>query len=239
MITAPKYQNYSGAYQDATVTVCIGNVASGTADSEYPVKVAGKFNSVAPTFADGQRGELQVSAKGELWVGIADPSVGSANYAGVYSPADADGSLNGLVVVARPQAFNGTNWSRQRGDTNGIVVQSGVSSTFWNYAAATGGITNTATAVTIKAAAGAGLRNYLKTLMISHDTLGASTEFAVRDGAAGAVLARIKLQTTATEGTPIIFDPPLRGTANTLMEVVTLTAVTGGVFPNGSGFTGA
>ena len=38
----------------------------------------------------------------------------------------------------------------------------------------------------------------------------------------------------------ITFDPPLKGTANTLMEVVTLTAtVTGGVFVNATGFTGS
>lgn len=123
-------------------------------------------------------------------------------------------------------------------DANGIVVQSAASSTFWNYAAASGGIANTTTAVTIKAAAGAGVRNFLQTLAIAHDTLGAATEFAIRDGAAGTVLFRTKLQTTAKEDTSYFFDPPLKGTANTLMEIVTLTAVTGGVFANAQGFTG-
>jgi hypothetical protein len=106
----------------------------------------------------------------------------------------------------------------------------------WQYAAAASGIVNTTTAVTIKAAAAAGIRNYIKTLTIPHDALGGVTEFAVRDGASGTVIYRGKLQITATEGVPITFDPPLRGTAATLLEVVTLTAVTGGVYPNATGY---
>ena len=127
-------------------------------------------------------------------------------------------------------------------DANGEVVQSGLSSTFWKYASVSGGIVNSAVAVTIKAAAGVGLRNYLKTLTIAHDALGAATELAIRDGAGGTVLWLGKLQTGAVDAAAasvIQFDPPLRGTANTLLEVVTLTAVTGGVFVNATGFTGS
>lgn len=109
--------------------------------------------------------------------------------------------------------------------------------TAWSYAAAASGIASTTTAVTIKAAAGAGVRNYLSTLHISHATLGAATEFAVRDGAGGTVLFRATLGTAANEGVPMFFDPPLRGSANTLMEVVTLTSVTGGVYANAQGYS--
>lgn len=110
----------------------------------------------------------------------------------------------------------------------------------WNYAAASGGISNTTTAVTIKTAAAAGIRNYLQSMQINSDTLGAATELAIRDGAAGTVLWRGKLQTTALAETTINFDPPLRGTAATLMEVVTLTAsVTGAVYINAQGFAAA
>lgn len=115
----------------------------------------------------------------------------------------------------------------------------------WNYAAATGGIVNTATAVTIKAAeagviAGqSGKRNYLSSLQIGHDVLGAVTEVAIRDGAGGTVLWRGKLQTPANEQTiSPYFDPAIRGSPNTLLEVVTLTAVTGGVFVNAQGYVG-
>jgi hypothetical protein len=106
----------------------------------------------------------------------------------------------------------------------------------WSYAAASGGIDNTATAVTIKAAAAAGLRNYITSLQINHNTLGAATEFAIRDGAGGTVLFRLGLNTTAMVPINITFPCPLFGTAATLLEVVTLTAVTGDVFVNVQGY---
>jgi hypothetical protein len=109
----------------------------------------------------------------------------------------------------------------------------------WVYAAASGGIANTTTAVTIKAAAGAGIRNYVTGLTLSHDALGGVTEFAIRDGAAGTVIWRQKLQTTATEGINVVFPTPLRGSAATLLEIVTLTAVTGGVFASVQGYSAA
>lgn len=106
----------------------------------------------------------------------------------------------------------------------------------WSYVAAASGIVNTTTAVTIKAAAAAGIRNYITGCDISTDTLGAATELAIRDGAGGAVLWRAKLQTTALPITSVKFPSPLRGTAATLLEVVTLTAVTGGVYINCNGY---
>lgn len=106
----------------------------------------------------------------------------------------------------------------------------------WRYASAASGIVNTTTAVTIKAAAGTNLRNYLQTMQIQHATLGGATELVIRDGAGGTVLFRTQLQTTALPLTYIEFEPLLRGTAATLLEVATLTAVTGGVYVNFQGF---
>lgn len=118
-------------------------------------------------------------------------------------------------------------------------VYPGVPATPWNYAAATGGIDNSNTAVTIKTAAGASLRNYLTSISYAHATLGAGTEFAIRDGAGGTVLFRTILHTTAFPGREITFNPPLRSTANTLLEVITLTAVTGDVLVNAQGYVAA
>jgi hypothetical protein len=109
----------------------------------------------------------------------------------------------------------------------------------WNYAPATGGIVNTTTAATVKAAAGAGVRNYVTDLQINTAALGGATELAIRDGAGGAVLWRCQLQTTAMPLMAINFQSPLVGSPNTLLEVVTLTAVTGGVFVNAQGYAGA
>lgn len=108
----------------------------------------------------------------------------------------------------------------------------------WQYAAAAGGITNTTTAVTIKAAGAAGIRNYLTGCQVYSTPLGTATELAIRDGAAGAVIWRTHVPTTGfINGLDISFRQPLRGTAATLLELVTLTASgTGSVYANCQGF---
>jgi len=108
----------------------------------------------------------------------------------------------------------------------------------WVYAAASGGITNTTTAVTLVAAQAAGVRNYLTSLQLSSDALGAATEIAIRDGAGGTVLWRGKIGIAGIAGVSNIqFSDPLKSTAATLLEVVTLTAsVTGGVYVNAQGY---
>lgn len=125
-----------------------------------------------------------------------------------------------------------TSCSSELGCQRLLVKRNGV----WMYAAAASGIVNTTTAVTIKAAT-TGKRNYVSGCSIGHDTLGAATELVIRDGAAGTVLFRRKLQTTAVEAAPVNFETPLQGTAATLLEVATLTAVTGGVYVNCQGYT--
>jgi hypothetical protein len=45
-----------------------GNVASGSTDSGNPVKVGGVYNSAAPSFTTGQRGDLQLDVSGNLKV---------------------------------------------------------------------------------------------------------------------------------------------------------------------------
>ena len=108
----------------------------------------------------------------------------------------------------------------------------------WSYAAPAGGLV-TQTAVTVKAAAGAGIRNYITDIQVvnSHATI--STEITINDGAAGTVLWRGWLQ-AAGGGYSIHFNTPLRGTANTLLEIDEITATaTAGVVFNAQGFVAA
>jgi hypothetical protein len=220
----------------ATSMTVQGAAAHDAAASGNPVMVGAKYEATLDLVDDGDASNLKTDPRGNLRV--------AACY---LVSAGADGLANSLTGVplnttaatgvypfAANLNFNGTSWDRQRGNTTGAIV---IPPTGWSYAAASGGIVNTTTAVTIKAAAGASVRNYLTGLDISHDALGAATELAIRDGAGGTVLYRVKLQTTATEGRPIRFATPIYSTANTLLEVVTLTAVTGGVFVNASGYT--
>lgn len=229
-----------GVYAESAVGQPVeGNVASGTTDSGNPVKVGGVFNTTSPSPSTGQRVDLQVASRGSLYVNV--KSDVDANLSRILTAASdaAPTSDTGLLVNNRNFNFDGTQFTRQRGDVVATSVLPGLSSTFWNYAAAAGGILNTTTAVTVKAAAGASVRNYISSLELEWEALGAATELAIRDGAAGTVIYRTKLGTAAGRKT-INFPVPLRGTANTLVEVVTLTAsVTGAVYANLQGFTAA
>lgn len=110
----------------------------------------------------------------------------------------------------------------------------------WVYAAAAGGILNTTTAVTFRAAPGAGLRSYVTSIQIMAETLTTATELAIRDGAGGTVLWRTKIPTGGLPTMNVEFENPLKSTANTLLEVVTLTASgAGAVYFNAQGFTAA
>ena len=52
-------------YDDpAAVEANAGNVADHTTDSGNPVKVDGKYNATAPTYADGDRADMQMDANG-------------------------------------------------------------------------------------------------------------------------------------------------------------------------------
>ena len=108
----------------------------------------------------------------------------------------------------------------------------------WSYVAASGGITNTTTAVSIAGGAGSGIRNYVTSLQVSSDTLGTATEVVIQDGVAGAILWRAKIGTAGTVGIQDIrFHPPLRGSTNTLLQAACVTATgTGSIYINAQGY---
>lgn len=155
-----------------------------------------------------------------------------------------NGNHRPVYVIGDPSVNNAvaTVTDPGSGAYAGLVVFSDAPpSSTWSYAAANLGIVNTTTAVTIKTAAGAGIRNYLTSVDIMAEALGTATEVAIRDGAAGTVLWRTKIGTGGlTGGRSIRFHPALRGTANTLLEVVTLTSSgTGAVYVNAQGYVSA
>ena len=149
-------------------------------------------------------------------------------------PIALEGRTSSKTSVASGQAVRPISTA----DGRQVVRLNSIPENEWVYAAASGGIANTTTAVTLVAAQAAGIRNYLTSLQLSSDALGAATEIAIRDGAGGTVLWRGKIGMAGITGVSTIqFSDPLKSTAATLLEVVTLSAsVTGGVYVNAQGY---
>jgi hypothetical protein len=100
---------------DSTGQVIVrGNVASATTDSGNPVKVGGRYNSAGITLTDGQRGDLQLDASGNLKTTTsgtmtiaANSSVNVAQLAGTTtdtnSGAKSAGTLRVVLATDQPQ----------------------------------------------------------------------------------------------------------------------------------------
>ncbi len=116
-----------------------------------------------------------------------------------------------------------------------LSVQKPTSNT-WQYAAPAGGLVDT-TPVAAKTAAGASVRNYINAAQItnSHATIG--TEVTILS--ASTVIWRGWVGANGG-GISVVFDPPLKPTANDAINVAEVTATaTAGVLVNLQGFTGA
>lgn len=100
-----------------------------------------------------------------------------------------------------------------------VTRQNAIPENDWSYAAASGGITNT-TDVAVKAAAAAGIRNYVTGISLSNSSATA-TEFVIKDGAS-IVLWRCHLPAQAPN-TSITFPTALRGSAATNVNVACIT----------------
>lgn len=105
----------SGGGSGGTASQVQGNVASGAADVGNPVKVGGVFNTTPPTFTNGQRGDLQISANGSLRSELRMPgstsAVGTVNGSG---DTVANTSVAGYIAGSFGWVYNGTTWDRQR-----------------------------------------------------------------------------------------------------------------------------
>lgn len=222
-----------------------GNVASDAVDAGNPVEIGGVAQAsgvVRPAVsAAGDRVSQAMTLNGATVIsgGVVNAVSGWEGDSSAQQMQSDNGSFYKLAVV--PYNWTGSVTIAQRGDANGSVTQPAISSTFWNYAAVSGGIVSSTADVAIKAAAGASVRNYLCTLDISHDLLSAATEIVAKDGAT--VIWRARLQTPAIDigggAGKITFSPCLRGTANTALNVALITSVTGGVYVNATGYTGS
>jgi len=87
-----------------------GGAAAGATDSGSPVKVGGVFNTTAPTYTNGQRGNLELTNKGETIVRLS--AAGALIQAGNPSDALANGIQTHQINNLNSD-FNGATWDRQ------------------------------------------------------------------------------------------------------------------------------
>lgn len=137
---------------------------------------------------------------------------------------------SGFLQGVLPQVSNGTTNTQLTGDANGLAVSKGLASTRWRYTSGTSPIlSNTTTAVTIKTAAAAGVKNAIDSIQLTTTAFTASVPLAIRDGAGGTVLWALTVPTAGfLQPVTIVFEQPIVGTAATLLEVLTTTANTAG-----------
>jgi len=107
-------------------------------------------------------------------------------------------------------------------DGRQVIKQGAISENDWFYAAASGGITNT-TDVAAKAAAAAGIRNYITGVQLRNSSATA-TEFVIKDGAT--VIWRTHLPASMAGSQDVQFCQPLRGTAATAVNIACITTGT-------------
>lgn len=154
-----------------------GNVAAAATDSGNPIKTGGIYTTTTPTLTDGQRGNTQIGVRGAAHVQImsADSTVGV-----VVANANSDTlttSTAALAARALGYFYDGSQWVRARGDTNGIYV-AGYSRSH----------ISTATTTTVKSGAGV-LHSIVintkgtvaSTITVYDNTAGSGTVIAVID----------------------------------------------------------
>lgn len=170
-------------------------------------------------------------------------SVTTAKNSGVQQPVSTAGRVgagdtgnNSMSVGCI--VFNGTTWDPMPGSVAAgqVVRPYSLPASDWSYVAASTGIQNT-TAVTIKAAAAAGIKNYITALQLSNSGV-AGTEVIIRKGAAGTVIWRGYIGATVVVES-ITFANPISSDAAQLLEVVLSSGTTVAVYVNAQGYTAA
>ncbi len=101
-----------------------GNVASGATDSGNPIKVGGVYNSTLPTLTNGQRGDAQLTAKGQLQAVLMD-AAGNGRGANVNASNQLSVSVDNTVTVGSHNVTNAGTFAVQAAQSGTWTVQPG------------------------------------------------------------------------------------------------------------------
>ena len=222
----------TGSSALATTSSAVGGIQFARKGLYFRARVS-TYSGLVPVTAIGTLSKAPVVQLGQMYIGGGASAEGggagtSPIAIGLECRTSSKTSVSNATLV-RPIA---TVDGRQ------IVRLDAIPENEWSYVAASGGITNTTTAVTLAGGAGSGVRNYITSLQVYSDTLGTATEVFIQDGVAGAILWRAKIGTAGTVGIQDIrFHPPLRGSTNTLLQAACVTATgTGSIYLNAQGY---
>ena len=105
-----------------------GNVAAGVADVGNPVKIGGKYNASQPTLTDGQRGDANLNANGNLF---ANPIFSNNAAAAGATNADAlatNSTAAAQITNAVGRLFNASTYDRSRNANSAAAVANGIGS---------------------------------------------------------------------------------------------------------------
>ncbi len=153
---------------------------------------------------------------------------GSVTATGIAGAGAHDAAISGNPVRIGGRALTANYTAVATGETADLVttlVGALISKPYaipesdWQYAAASGGIVNT-TDVVAKAAAAAGIRNYVTGIQV-RNTNAVATEFVIKDGAT--VIWRTQLPASMAGSMDVQFPTPLRGTAATAVNIACIT----------------
>lgn len=98
-----------------TATGITGNVAAGATDSGNPVKIAGVYNTSAPSLSNGQRGDLQLDARGNAKLTLFDVVEITVTPTVSTSPAYAINDCIGGKLTFANAALVSAGWCRVTG----------------------------------------------------------------------------------------------------------------------------
>jgi len=154
-------------------------------------------------------------------------------------------SVNGIPITIAAEARTSSKTSVTSGqvvrpiatvDGRLVMRPHSIPENEWAYAPPSGGLVNSTTAVVIKAASGANVRNYITSVQVMAEALTNATELTIENGD-GTVFWRTKIPTTGLPTVTLRFDDPIKGTANASLQIRTVTASgTGAVYVNAQGY---
>lgn len=195
-----------------------GSTTRGATIAGSPVLAGGRGSSSAPA-------AVTAGQAVDAWYSLSGATVIAAGLNGTPNGGGSTVNLSYAINAATAPfgvlnyVWSGTSVIPVSGDASGTVMQPhALTASRWQFAGVTGGITDTSD-VAIAAAAGASLRNYLTAIQFANT--GIASEIVVKDGAT--VIWRGYALATTGDQQSVTFPVPLKGTANTALNVAMIT----------------